>query len=299
MADAEQLYIDQELLEWLPRCTPEREKALEAELTAAGGARDTIKVWRNPDDQKLYIVDGHRRYRICTEHDLYYEVEELAFEDKAGAMEWMFREQDARRNWTHHERSLVLAAMTKLMRKQKREAGQWTGAVAEEVAAVADVDPRTVYRAEKYAAALESLPAKLREVIESGKVQASQRDVIELGAMQADDWKVAAKELLTCEFDSLGAWLRGEGNEDGHEKYLGGGGKDGAAERKEKKNRGKKKGPPMKPTETYFHEVEWRLGSLKKTVDELGNAKPGPMYQRCMDILDQAGDVIRDWKNED
>lgn len=47
-----------------------------------------------------------------------------------------------------------------------------------------------------------------------------------------------------------------------------------------------------------FYEVEWRLGVTKKAADELVEACPGPDYELFIRKLDEAGEILANWKRE-
>jgi hypothetical protein len=51
-----------------------------------------------------------------------------------------------------------------------------------------------------------------------------------------------------------------------------------------------------KDFEDPFEEATWRLGAVKKSVDDLGDHAPGPFYKKMMGHLDRAGDALAAWK---
>ena len=56
---------------------------LEANILS-DGCRDPIVTWKG------FIVDGHNRYEICTEHQIPFEILEMDFECKEAAIAWIF-----------------------------------------------------------------------------------------------------------------------------------------------------------------------------------------------------------------
>ena len=70
---------------------------LEANILS-DGCRDPIVTWKG------FIVDGHNRYEICTEHQIPFEILELDFECKEAAIAWICANQLGRRNITEETR---------------------------------------------------------------------------------------------------------------------------------------------------------------------------------------------------
>lgn len=95
--------IDREFEALIPALTEAEHVALSHSLRAAGRALDPIKVWTGEG----IIVDGHNRYRICTEHELPYEVQELEFADRAAAKAWMLDHQSSRRNLSRDQQIML------------------------------------------------------------------------------------------------------------------------------------------------------------------------------------------------
>jgi len=66
--------------------------ALRASLLKEGRALDPLIVWRG------VVLDGHNRYRMCTELGLPFTTTEIDLPDEAAARQWIFEHQIARRN---------------------------------------------------------------------------------------------------------------------------------------------------------------------------------------------------------
>ena len=92
-----ELRIDPEFAALIPPLLSEEFAQLEQSILAEG-CRDAIIVWGN------VIIDGHNRYKICTEHNIPYRTEAKDFKDRDEAMLWMFQNQLARRNLTDFQR---------------------------------------------------------------------------------------------------------------------------------------------------------------------------------------------------
>ena len=89
--------IDREFADLIPPLTEEEYKGLEQSILAEG-CRDALVVWNDT------LVDGHNRYRICTEHNIGYVTVTKDFEDRNAAMLWMMNNQLSRRNLNDFQR---------------------------------------------------------------------------------------------------------------------------------------------------------------------------------------------------
>ena len=76
--------------------TDEEYKGLEASILAEG-CRDALVVWGD------ILVDGHNRYKICTEHNISYQVVQKDFTDRNRALLWIINNQLSRRNLPTYE----------------------------------------------------------------------------------------------------------------------------------------------------------------------------------------------------
>lgn len=85
--------IDDELRDLIPPLTQEEYAQLEDNIVA-DGCRDPLVIWDGT------LVDGHNRYRICTEHGLEFATVDMLFESRLHAKVWMRENQRGRRNLT-------------------------------------------------------------------------------------------------------------------------------------------------------------------------------------------------------
>lgn len=89
--------IDREFADLIPPLTEEEYKGLETSILSEG-CRDALVVWNDT------LIDGHNRYRICTEHNIAYLTVTKEFEDRNAAMLWMMNNQLSRRNLNDFQR---------------------------------------------------------------------------------------------------------------------------------------------------------------------------------------------------
>ena len=91
------MIIDSEFESLIPPLTEEEYKGLEESILAEG-CRDALTCWGD------VLVDGHNRYKICTEHNLIFTTIERDFADKDEAKLWIMKNQLSRRNLNDFQR---------------------------------------------------------------------------------------------------------------------------------------------------------------------------------------------------
>lgn len=96
------LKIRKELQELFADCDQHQDEMLEQDIIE-NGCRDPILYWNDGTEQIL--VDGHRRFKICTENNIEYNTKEIKFEDQDEVIGWIYANQYQRRNLTDMERS--------------------------------------------------------------------------------------------------------------------------------------------------------------------------------------------------
>jgi len=94
--------IDKEFQAKIPPITEDSFKQLEVSILAEG-CRDALVVWAGQD----LLLDGHNRYKICTKNDIEFDVDEIEFEDRNEAINWIINNQLGRRNLTPEEISYL------------------------------------------------------------------------------------------------------------------------------------------------------------------------------------------------
>jgi hypothetical protein len=96
--------IDPEFAVLCPATSAEEDRLLGESIVAEKGAREPIIVW-NTDGNP--IVDGHRRYGICTKHKLPYTTSSMNFTSRSHVRAWMLQNQLGRRNLSDVQRSIL------------------------------------------------------------------------------------------------------------------------------------------------------------------------------------------------
>jgi hypothetical protein len=87
--------IDKEFRNLIEPLTDDERSQLEANILDEG-CRDPLVVWVEADD--VILLDGHNRYKICTDNDIEFDTIEKHFSDRSEAIIWMIDNQFGRRN---------------------------------------------------------------------------------------------------------------------------------------------------------------------------------------------------------
>jgi len=130
------------------------------------GIRDPLVVWKRNDEYVL--LDGHHRYELAQKHGLEFSIVEMEFDDESEAVQWVLRNQLARRNLSDEQRTLVLGRLYNQMklaqgRPPEDEKGDklspFSGnhATSRYVASLHGVNEKTVRRAGEFAEVVDAL----------------------------------------------------------------------------------------------------------------------------------------------
>jgi hypothetical protein len=150
--------IDPEFAECMFGSTSECDEELERDLLEHGGPRDKLLVGVLPDVEP-FLVDGHRRFRICEKHDLPYEVEIVAFQTREQVFDFIDHLAMSRRNLPANQLALIRGRLQQRQQAALGNVGQSVTATAK----ATGVSERTVYRDAAYTAAVEKIPPAFRE----------------------------------------------------------------------------------------------------------------------------------------
>lgn len=112
------LAIDTGLEALIPPLSKEEYESLKKSLRGEG-CREDIVVWKRGD--KLVIVDGHHRYKLCRQYNIPFAILEKEFENADAAKAWMIRNQLARRNLTDYARCLLALELEPSLRREAKE----------------------------------------------------------------------------------------------------------------------------------------------------------------------------------
>jgi ParB-like chromosome segregation protein Spo0J len=147
----------------------------------AEGIRDPLVVWNR--DGEYVLLDGHHRYQLAQKHGLGFSTVEMEFADESEAVQWVLRNQLARRNLTDEQRTLVLGRYYNTLklaphRPSTDNAVKFTAfsgrsATARQLGEMFGVSEKTVRNAAEFAKALDALAEiepKAAEAVLLGKL---------------------------------------------------------------------------------------------------------------------------------
>lgn len=106
--------IDKEIKELIPPLTDEEYQQLKENILA-DGCREPLVIWNGT------IVDGHNRYKICTENSVDYQTVEKGFSGKQEVVEWVIKNQFGRRNLSLFQRSELALKLKPVIREKAKE----------------------------------------------------------------------------------------------------------------------------------------------------------------------------------
>ena len=188
---------------------------LEANILS-DGCRDPIVTWKG------FIVDGHNRYEICTEHQIPFEILEMDFECKEAAIAWICANQLGRRNITEETRKFLIGMQyeTEKVIASRRNAqgtnqyslpGQGTRKLtdaerqaasghltAQKIADENHISQGTVQKYAMYTRALEEIgktcPSLVPKIL-SGRYKISHKNLLELSRMSPEEMKKVVRKI--------------------------------------------------------------------------------------------------------
>lgn len=96
----QELVINERFKSLIPPLSEEEFELLKSSIIKEG-LRDAIVVWDET------IIDGHNRYKVCTEYNIPFKTIEMDFDDETAAKEWIMKNQLGRRNLPDVERGRI------------------------------------------------------------------------------------------------------------------------------------------------------------------------------------------------
>lgn len=187
---------------------------LEANILA-DGCRDPIVTWNG------YIIDGHNRYNICTQHQIPFQIRKMRFDSVEAVIAWICANQLGRRNITEETRKYLIGIQyenekciagrrsirghnqhTKNNESDLPESRRGRHSTAQRIAEENKICYGTVQKYALYARALEEIgkiSPSLYSKILSGKCKISHENVLALSKMKSEDILMFAKKLETAQ----------------------------------------------------------------------------------------------------
>ncbi len=152
----QKIVIQEEFRTLIPPLSQEEYQKLEQNIIT-DGCRDSLILWDN--DSEYILIDGHNRFKICTENNIKFNVYLVKFANADAAKDWMLDNQLGKRNISDETKS-YLRGMQYTREKKKLGENQFTmektantpaKSTAERLGEVHKVSEQTIKRDEKYA----------------------------------------------------------------------------------------------------------------------------------------------------
>ena len=206
----ENLIVDPEFEEKIPRLSEEEFQLLEQLILEEGRIKDPIVTWNG------IIVDGHNRYLIMLKHpeiQIPFEIYEKKFPDRFAAIAWICRNQLGRRNLTPEDRKYLIG---KQYEAEKLTVGGQIGnqnrairstqngnfenlKTCERIAQENNVGKNTVVRAEQFAKGVDAaegvVPGARKEIL-SGRVKATDKAIASIAKADPEERPILVDQIL-------------------------------------------------------------------------------------------------------
>lgn len=201
-----QITIIPELETLIPPLLDDEYKQLEANILREG-CREPLLVWETPassvrntdDNHSLFVlVDGHNRYRICSNHGINFRILLKEFPGLEEVRAYMIDNQLGRRNLTPEQTSYLRGQKYLSLKKDSgRPVGETAGKRTEEILAEQfNVSPKTIRTDAEFAKGLDKTSTDLKKEILSRKSKVNKGDIVKLADTPTSDQPIASVEEL-------------------------------------------------------------------------------------------------------
>jgi hypothetical protein len=176
----------------------------------ANGCQDSLKIWQttqkiiNPNsatnEEQFVLIDGHNRYKICSENNISFAVSILKFQSLDDVISWMIDLQLGRRNMSPNEiayyRGLKYNQEKKMEKTDNFSTSGTTVKTAQKLAEQYGINEKTIRRDAEFAKGVESLAPELKRDFLNGNIKVPKKDIEELGKIGVQE-KIETTEALT------------------------------------------------------------------------------------------------------
>lgn len=196
--------IDEEFERLIPPLKPEEFESLKDSILE-DGCRDPLVVW----GETGLLLDGHNRFRICTENNIIFKVQLKSLPDRETALDWIDRNQLGRRNLTPEQMSLLRGRRYNRLKKSEsgRSDRDFSGGqnvlpkTAEKLATEHGVNEKTIRRDGQFASDVEKLkeivPDVEQRIISTDKSEQISKAEIKIAADLSESHPEAAAAIIT------------------------------------------------------------------------------------------------------
>ena len=193
------LKTDPDFQSLIPPLSQEAYEELELNIVC-NGCREPIKVWGD------YIIDGHKRYKICHEYEIEFNTEEILLKSREDAISWicadLLHNHELPENYQHYligrkylaERTVGIMNITGTNQYTLDSSGRkpHSGVTATKIGIEFHISHSTVSKYLQYAKAIDRLKAEFpdfgRKILYE-EIKVSQDNIILLAKKQEDEIK--------------------------------------------------------------------------------------------------------------
>ena len=193
------LKTDPDFQSLIPPLSRQAYEELELNIVC-NGCREPIKVWGD------YIIDGHKRYKICHEYEIEFNTEEIPLKSREDAISWicadLLHNHELPENYQHYligrkylaERTVGIMNITGTNQYTLDSSGRkpHSGVTATKIGIEFHISHSTVSKYLQYAKAIDRLKAEFpdfgRKILYE-EIKVSQDNIILLAKKQADEIK--------------------------------------------------------------------------------------------------------------
>ncbi len=202
-----QIVILESLKKFIPPLSVEEYKQLETNILKHG-CKDPLTVWETTElkagigegEEPIFIlIDGHNRYKICTQFGIDFKIGLLEFEDLDAVKDYMIDFQLGRRNLNPEQISYFRGLR---YNREKTGKGKYNRAgvesidIAEKLAVEHSVSPRTIKNDGDYAKGVEKLPIEIKSELLAGNIDLSKEEVQRLGKIEVSNDELKSVENI-------------------------------------------------------------------------------------------------------
>lgn len=200
-----QIVVLDALKKFIPPLAAEEYKQLETNILKHG-CKDPLSVWETTElkagigegEEPFFIlIDGHNRYKICTQFGIDFKIGLLNFENLDAVKDYMIDFQLGRRNLNPEQVSYFRGLRynrEKTGKGKYNRGGEESVDIAEKLAVEHSVSPRTIKNDGDYAKGVEKLPIEIKSGLLAGKIDLSKEEIQRLGKIE-----VSTEEMISIE----------------------------------------------------------------------------------------------------
>jgi phage N-6-adenine-methyltransferase len=199
------LLIDPEFESLCPAITPEEFSLLDASIDNEG-CREPILLWSGDGNP---IIDGHNRYRICSQVGHKFKTKILDLPDRQACIEWIISNQLGRRNCSEEQKAYLRGKRYKHEKKKqggtganqhKEQSGNscHSAKTEEKLAAEYSVSPKTIRNDAAFAESVDAIAEVAPEVkqeILSGRSELTRKQIQEVAEAPPERRVEAIQEI--------------------------------------------------------------------------------------------------------